>query len=172
MGRLFDAVASLVGLRHSISYEAQAAIDLEQCAAGGAARGSCGRSYRFDVPVVSPAGTEPWVFDPAPVLRAIVADHRMGIDRSEIALGFHGAVVDVMAVIAGRLRTRRGIDTVALSGGVFQNALLVDLARRRLEHDGFAVLTHRTFPTNDGGLALGQAMLGLARHRARTIEEN
>ncbi len=165
MGRLFDAVASLIGLRHSISFEAQAAIDLELCAAGC----SVARAYRFDV--ASASLSEPWVFDPAPVLRAVVADRRAGIDRSEIALGFHEAVVDVMMVVAGRLRIQRGIDTVALSGGVFQNALLVDRARRRLEHEGFAVLTHRMFPANDGGLALGQAMLGLARHRA-PHEEN
>ncbi len=167
MGRLFDAVASLIGLRHSISFEAQAAIDLEQCAT----RAAHGRRYRFGILADPVVGSGPLVFDPAPVVRAVLADHRAGIDRSEIALGFHEAVVDVMATIAERIRTERRIDTVALSGGVFQNALLVDLARRRLEHEGFAVLTHRTFPANDGGLALGQAMLGLARHRHRTIEE-
>ena len=81
-----------------------------------------------------------------------------------MAAGFHAAVAHVIGDVAERQRTRAGIDVVALSGGVFQNALLVGLARRELEARHFDVLTHRVVPPNDGGLALGQA--AIAGYRA------
>jgi hydrogenase maturation protein HypF len=103
----------------------------------------------------------PFGFDSAPLLQAIVADLRAGVPIAEIARAFHRAVVDAMVGVA----TDRGIGTVVLSGGVFQNALLVELASTRLGALGFEVLTHRLVPPNDGGLSLGQAYLAIARHQ-------
>ena len=146
MGRLFDAVSSLLGLRHVATYEAQAALELEWCAqthVGAAPR------YRFGF-----SGGE---IDPGAVLAGMVDD--LGGDRpvAAIAAGFHGAVADLIAAVAGRLRDDTGITRVVLTGGVFQNVLLVELARRALDARGLRVLTHRLVPPNDGGLALGQA---------------
>lgn len=151
MGRFFDAVASLVGLRHRISFEAQAAIDLELAASGADRR----RSYTFTV--------ADDVFSPAEVVRAVVADLRAGVDVADIARGVHVAVADLVVDLARRHRSATGSELVALSGGVFQNALLTELCTERLCSAGFHPLTHRRVPPNDGGLALGQAYI--AAHR-------
>jgi hydrogenase maturation protein HypF len=145
MGRLFDTVSSLLDVRHVVSYEAQAAIELEAMAESCLASA---RGYAF-----STMGDE---IDPAPVVRAIVDDLRDGHGRGAIAAGFHVAVARLVADIADRTRERTGLDTVALSGGVFQNVLLLRLTRDQLRASGFRVLTHRVVPPNDGGLALGQ----------------
>ncbi len=158
MGRLFDAMSSLLGLRHTISYEAQAAIDLEIAAEGHLANAS---PYAFAV--------HDDTFDAAPVVAAAAADVRRGIEPGRIAASFHLAVVALLRDLAGPARDELGLDVVALSGGVFQNATLVRLARTALAADGFEVLTHQIVPPNDGGLALGQAYI--ARHRARTSRE-
>ena len=151
MGRLFDAVSSLLGVRHIASYEAQAAIELEQAAEDGAADETTDGvgPYRF-----APVGDE---IDPAPVLRAMIDDLRRGGAPGAIAAGFHLAVAELIAEVADRLREETGIDRVALSGGVFQNVLLLRLARAALAARHLQVLTHRLVPPNDGGLALGQA---------------
>jgi hydrogenase maturation protein HypF len=146
MGRLFDAVSSLLGIRHTASYEAQAAMELEQAAEGAMAE-QVG-PYRF-----AASGDE---IDPAPVLRAMIDDMRRGCTTGPIAAGFHRAVAELIADTTDRLREATGIERVALSGGVFQNVLLLRLARAALEARGLRVLTHRLVPPNDGGLALGQ----------------
>ncbi len=153
MGRLFDAVGSLVGLRHTITYEAQAAIDLE--VAAGPYLGDC-PSYHF--------GRGATEIDPTPVVVAIAADVRRGCPPGMIAAGFHHAVVKAIVDAAAAVRTRRRLDTVALTGGVFQNVTLVRAATRALSTEGFDVLSHRVVPPNDGGLALGQAFV--AAHRS------
>ncbi len=154
MGRLFDAVASLLGLRHEATYEAQPAMEL-QWAAEDTAVGPP-RPYRFDL-----RGDE---LDPSPVLRALVADLRAGVGTGAMAAGFHAAVARLIGDVALVEHARTGIGTVALSGGVFQNTLLLGLARRELEARHLEVLTHRAVPPNDGGLALGQA--AVAGYRA------
>jgi hydrogenase maturation protein HypF len=146
MGRLFDAVSSLLGVRQTVSFEAQAAIELEAVAEADLGKG---REYRFAV--------EGGQIDPAPVLAAMVADLRGGHGAGVVAAGFHSAVARLMGEVAAETRRRTGIDRVALSGGVFQNVLLVELARQELSAREFEVLTHRLVPPNDGGLALGQA---------------
>ncbi len=151
MGRLFDAVSSLLGIRQVASYEAQAAMELEWLA--DAAVGT--PAYAFGI---CPDG-----IDPAPVLAAIVADLDRGVAPADIAAGFHAAVGDMLVQEATRLRRDSGIRTVALSGGVFQNLRLLHLAREGLARNGFEVLTHGTVPPNDGGLALGQAVAAAAR---------
>jgi hydrogenase maturation protein HypF len=86
------------------------------------------------------------------------------VPASLIAARFHATLADVLARVCLRLRGRTGLDAVALSGGVFQNAWLLQAAITRLETDGFQVYTHRQVPTNDGGLALGQAAVAARRH--------
>ncbi|MFI5040279.1 MAG: carbamoyltransferase HypF [Acidimicrobiales bacterium] len=151
MGRLFDAVASLLGVRHRITYEAQAAIELEALAEHGALDPAAPRwSFAVD---------DDNVVDPGPVVRGLVAGLSSGAEPADLALGFHDAVARAVLEVAARLRPRYGSMPVALSGGVFQNTLLTRLTRVGLEHEGFEVLTHRLVPPNDGGLSLGQAII-------------
>ncbi len=148
MGRLFDAVASLLNVRHVISHEAQAAIELEALAVTAEPAGG----ITFEL--------ADGVIDPRPVIRSIVEQLRSGVDRAALAHGFHLAVADIMLVVAQHLRDHDATrTTIALSGGVFQNDLLTVAATARLRAEGFTVLTHRIVPTNDGGLALGQAAI-------------
>ncbi len=156
MGRLFDAVASLIGLRHSVTFEAQAAIELEHAAAANQ-REAC--RYEF-------ATTSAGALDQRPVIRGIARDVLAGRDPSAIADGFHSAVVAAMAGVASRLVPPG--NTLVLSGGVFQNALLTTRAVARLTDLGYDVRTHRLVPPNDGGLALGQAFV--AAHSAELQE--
>jgi hydrogenase maturation protein HypF len=145
MGRLFDAVASLLGVRHRTDYEGQAAIELEALAAG-----QTGTQPVLPLPV-GPDG----VIDPAPMVRAMVAALRAGTAPPVLAAAFHravaAAVAEAVALVAGRTTL------VGLTGGVFQNVLLLGACRALLRHNGFEVLTHHVVPPNDGGLALGQA---------------
>lgn len=155
MGRLFDAVSSLVGVRQMSAYEAQAAIELEAIASRTAIDGDDPGAYAFDL-----AERDGLLeMDPAPVLSAIVGDLHDGIEAPVIAVRFHAAVA--AAVLTGvRGIVGHGTDvprTVVLSGGVFQNVLLLSRTVELLEGAGFRVLTHRQVPPNDGGLSLGQA---------------
>ncbi len=151
MGRLFDAIASLLGLRHDISYEAQAAIDLEIAATKGRV-----------LPAPHFAGVE-GVIDPAPFIVWLVAALREGARVEDLARTFHEEVARVVETVAAR----QGAGLVGLTGGVFQNALLTERCVDRLERSGVEVLTHRLVPPNDGGLALGQAFVAAARRGDR-----
>jgi hydrogenase maturation protein HypF len=155
MGRLFDAVASLLGLRHRVSYEAQAAIDLEIAAVR--VDGS-----DLDVRFTIADGC----FDAAPVVTGLIAAGRAGASTGELAHGFHVAVAELVHDLAVAGCAAGGTDRVVLSGGVFQNALLVSMCVARLRRSGIDPLTHRLVPPNDGGLALGQAFV--AAHRPVT----
>lgn len=159
MGRLFDAVASMLGLQQHITYEAHAAIQLEHSA--GRARRRAGETtpaYAFSL--------TDGLIEQAPLLRRIVDDIRSGVAAERIAAAFHDAVADVVVTIAQRTRDRYDRNVVALSGGVFQNALLTATCVTGLRRAGFVPLTHHLVPPNDGGLALGQAFV--ATHRSRT----
>jgi hydrogenase maturation protein HypF len=149
MGRLCDAVASLVGLRQRARYEAQAAIELE-------ARVDRATDGLYPVTV---RGTEPMVIDPGPIVRGVVEDLRAGVPVPAIAARFHRTVVAAIREVCDRLRQATGLRRVVLSGGVFQNVTLLEAARGALERAGFEVFTHHLVPPNDGGLALGQAVV-------------
>ncbi|HYJ57341.1 MAG TPA: carbamoyltransferase HypF [Mycobacterium sp.] len=152
MGRLFDAVSALAGVRQVVDYEAQAAIELEglsRSADSGVLR------YRFDVDLTVDG---PAQVDPAALLRAVVDDVRNGVPAGVIGARFHAAVVRLIVELAAEFAT--GTNTVALSGGVFQNALLAGITLTTLRDNGFEVITHRRVPPNDGGIALGQLMVG------------
>jgi hydrogenase maturation protein HypF len=148
MGRLFDAVSSLLGVRHMASYEAQAAMELEWLATPHV---EDAREYQFAI-----AGDQ---IETAPVWRALIEDLRQGHPPGPMAAGFHLAVARLIGEMATEVQHSTGLDRVALSGGVFQNALLTRLARTELAALSLGVLTHRVVPPNDGGLALGQAVL-------------
>ncbi|MEU6563051.1 carbamoyltransferase HypF [Nocardia nova] len=154
MGRLFDAVAALAGVRQVVDFEAQAAIELE-----GLSRGADPgpRTYRFDlIETESSAKDSATVIDPAGLLSAIVADVTAGAGAAVIGARFHAAVVRLIGDLAARFADPGA--TVALSGGVFQNALLLSGARTVLRDNGFHVITHHRLPPNDGGLAFGQLL--------------
>uniref|UniRef100_A0AAU3HSN7 Carbamoyltransferase n=1 Tax=Streptomyces sp. NBC_01393 TaxID=2903851 RepID=A0AAU3HSN7_9ACTN len=163
MGRLFDAVSSLAGVCHRVEYEAQAAMELENAAlddlSGPLADDERNDAYRFMLRAVRQDPEAPLVADPAPVLAAAVADVRAGVTAGQVARRFHRAVVGLVLEVCAVARESTGIRTVALSGGVFCNALLTEGCGAVLERDGFTVLRHHRVPPNDGGLALGQLIV-------------
>ncbi|GLV52716.1 carbamoyltransferase [Thermobispora bispora] len=153
MGRLFDAVSSLLGVRHRITYEGQAAIELEALAT--TAQGTP-PPLRIEV---GPDGA----LDPAPLLHGLVAGLRDGVPVADLAAAFHEAVAVAVTELVTRAGEEHGVRLAGLTGGVFQNVLLLRSCRDRLRSAGFEVLTHRVVPPNDGGLALGQAVVAALR---------
>jgi len=154
MGRLFDAVAALAGVRTIVTYEGQAAMELEHLVDEDA-QGAYLFSYRDEEGLV--------IIDPAPVIRSVVADVQGGTAASIIAGRFHRAVALMLRDVCLIMRDRYGVRDVALSGGVFQNIVVLRLADDLLRDAGFTVLTHHLVPPNDGGVALGQAWVALHR---------
>ena len=146
MGRFFDAVSALIGIRQTVSYEGQAAIELEAIID----RDEKGY-YCFEQ-----AGK---IIDPAPLIRDILDDWYKGVSQSIISARFHNSLVQLSRNICSELRNTRNIHTIALSGGVWQNHYLLSNTVTHLKNDGFKVLIHQTVPTNDGGLSLGQAVI-------------
>ncbi|MDX3637182.1 carbamoyltransferase HypF [Streptomyces europaeiscabiei] len=157
VGRLFDAVSSLAGVCHRAGYEAQAAVELE----GAALRAPAGdtTAYAFALHASGESGGGAVRADPAPVFAAIVRDLRAGIGAALVAARFHRGVVALVHAMCVLARERHGLDTVALTGGVFANTLLSSACATGLREDGFTVLRHHLVPPNDGGLALGQLMV-------------
>jgi hydrogenase maturation protein HypF len=149
-GRLFDAVSAMLGLCREATFEAQAAIALELAARRGDAAAAAPYPFAMDSDGVIRLGE---------MLGAIVNDIQEGAAAEQIAAAFHVTLAEVILQVAERLREQTSLGTVALSGGVFQNRLLLKLARERLRGAGFDVLSHRQVPTNDGGLCLGQAVI-------------
>jgi hydrogenase maturation protein HypF len=154
-GRLFDAAAALLGVRDTINYEGQAAIELEQ-------RADPAETAAYPAAVV--AG-HPFQVRAADLLTALVSDLTDGVRAPVIAARFHHGVAAAIEAGCLLLRERHGLDTAALSGGVFQNMLLLHATAARLEARGFRVLTHSRVPCNDGGISLGQAVIAAARDR-------
>ena len=152
LGRLFDAVAALLGLCDEALYEGQAAIELEALAEPSE------QIYPFTFGAGRPA-----TLDVAPLIRAIVEDLQHGASVPRIAGRFHRTVAELLAVACLRAREQTGLDVVALSGGVFQNRLLLEQFVSRLEGLEFQVFLNRRVPPNDGGLSLGQAAVAAAK---------
>ncbi|RPK54502.1 Carbamoyltransferase HypF [Streptomyces sp. ADI96-02] len=170
MGRLFDAVASLAGVCHRVEYEAEAAVRLENAALAGGSRSAADDeregSYGFILGAADPdRPAVPLTADPGPVLAAAAADVLGGVPAPVVARRFHRAVTALVREVCAAARHATGVATVALTGGVFCNALLTETCSAGLEEDGFTVLRHRKVPPNDGGLALGQLIVA-----ARTKE--
>jgi hydrogenase maturation protein HypF len=165
-GRWFDAVAALCAVRDEVSYEGQAAMELEALAA--------------DAPPVDPLpfdltfskGGAPDEIDLRPTVRAVVAALRAGRDAAGISAAFHATLSHAVAAACRRARESTGLGTVALSGGCFQNARLTHGCLALLEADGFEALIHRKVPPNDGGVSLGQAAVAAWRLRREQEKGN
>ncbi len=162
MGRLFDAAASLAGVRQIVTYEAQAAMEFETLAADdalapygltGAVRPVSPQSLQSGISEVQ------FEIDPRPLLRQLVQDVLGGTAPGAISFRFHQAIADIVRDACLAARDRCGLNVVALSGGVFQNVLLLGAVLDRLQESGFTTLTHLRISANDGGLALGQALV-------------
>jgi hydrogenase maturation protein HypF len=148
-GRLFDAVAALLDIRQEVSFEGQAAIELEQ--AVGAATNE---DYTFDL-----SGAEPYEIDFRPMITAIVRGTLSGVPTGVIAARFHNTLARCILETCKRLRTSERLNRVCLSGGTFQNKYLLERADQLLQNAGFQVLLHSRVPANDGGISLGQAVI-------------
>ncbi|KAA3644622.1 MAG: carbamoyltransferase HypF [Chloroflexi bacterium] len=144
IGRLFDAVAALIGIRQSISYEAQAAIELEQCV-DPQEKGA----YPFRI--------EHDQFHADTLINAVVQDWHAGVPMERIAARFHNGLTELVVSLCSEIRGREKINDVVLSGGVWQNMTLLSNTYSKLDCAGFTVYTHQKVPANDGGVALGQA---------------
>jgi hydrogenase maturation protein HypF len=149
-GRLFDAVSALIGVRGTIDYEAQAAIELEMLADES-------ETALYPFSIVEQDGTH--IVQLNELFAAIIADLNKGVSTPKISARFHNSIASIVTQMCSRLTGITGIKKVALSGGVFQNRLLLRLAVAALEKDGFEVLTHREVPGNDGGISVGQAVI-------------
>jgi hydrogenase maturation protein HypF len=168
-GRLFDAVASLAGVRDRVSYEGQAAVELEWLATGERADGS----YPFELTWTTPLFHPPPRFgegdgrvgslDTRPLIHAVADDASRGIKPAVIARRFHSTVVAMIATVCKQIRRETGLATVVLSGGVFLNALLTREVSEHLRAEGFTVYRHHLVPPNDGGLSLGQLAIAACR---------
>jgi hydrogenase maturation protein HypF len=158
VGRLYDAVAALLGLHPRVSYEGQAAIGLEALA----------RRATAAAPLAAPTigrNAATAVVDPRPLIAAVVEAVAEGRDAAAVAAGFHARLGAVTVEVAADLAAAAGVTTVALSGGVFQNAVLSEAVHDGLVRRGVEVLLHRRVPANDGGISVGQAAIAAATYR-------
>nr|PZN42173.1 MAG: carbamoyltransferase HypF [Actinomycetota bacterium] len=156
-GRLFDAVSALLGVREMVNYDGQAAIELEQHA---------DPTVHDDYPV-RVLGGHPLLLDGPDLVRSVADDLNAGTETPVIAARFHNSLAKLVVEACDRVRTATSIGTVALSGGVFQNQLLLDRLVPELCERGFRVLTHRRVPPNDGGISFGQVAIAAALDAAR-----
>jgi len=156
LGRLFDAVAALLSIRQQVVYEGQAAIELEVQAEIQNAR-----IYPFLIEENEQG--KPAQIDVRPMMRAIVEEIRQGVAREQIAGSFHWTIAEMLAVSCEYAQEQTGLQVVALSGGVFQNKMLLERLIERLEELAFQVYINRRVPTNDGGLSLGQLAIAATR---------
>ncbi|MDH5642360.1 MAG: carbamoyltransferase HypF, partial [Nitrospira sp.] len=155
MGRLFDAVASLMGLCHRASFEGQAAMAVESAAERAQAdRRNVAAGYSMDL-LEHEASEGSRIVDWRSTVSAMLEDLGKSVTSEQIAIRFHGGLADGIV----RVAQAAGLPRVVLTGGCFQNGLLLSLARQRLEGAGFAVYSHSLVPPNDGGLSLGQAVV-------------
>lgn len=150
MGRLFDAVSALLSIRPEVHYEGQAAIELEAVAAP---------QGNEPYPFALERETEPMVIDPVETIRAVVSDLGQGTSTAVISRRFHETIATMMVETCDTIRRKENLNRVALSGGVFQNMLLLGLVSEGLRRSGFEVYTHHIVPPNDGGISLGQALI-------------
>jgi len=155
-GRLFDAVSALVGVRDTVHYEGQAAVELEQ---------------RIDPSerAAYPARVEGGVLRSTDLVRSVVEDLLAGVPTERISARFHNGLAAALARLVCQAREGTGLSTVALSGGVFQNVTLLSRLHDALAASGFDVLVHSRVPPNDGGISLGQAAIAAARDRAGRV---
>jgi hydrogenase maturation protein HypF len=154
LGRLFDGFSSILGLKQSVSFEGQAATMLE----------SVSRAGSGDIlPYAILNDGENLILDSTPLVKAVVEERLSGKDSSQLADAFHKTLEKAFIDVVKKIRERCGIDRVALSGGCFQNRILLEGCAVGFEREGFQVFTHQRVPANDGGVALGQAIIAGTR---------
>jgi hydrogenase maturation protein HypF len=152
LGRLFDGIAALLDIRYHASFEGQAAMALEMSADPAAVGG-----YEIE-----------WSLDdirqirPAPIIRGVVRDRLAGVAPAAISGKFHNTLIRLFTELCTEIRRATGLGRVVMSGGAFQNAILLEGLTRALAREGFTVSNHARVPPNDGGLAIGQAMVAAA----------
>ena len=157
MGRLFDGISALAGMRHNVSFEGQAAMELESVSYGGS-----DDPYEYKLEINGGM----FILQTSPMIRQIAADMISGAASSDIGGKFHSTIIKGATEIACRLRDKYNLNRVALSGGCFQNRLLLEGMIILLEKNGFDVYHHKLVPTNDGGISLGQAVCAAVSHMA------
>jgi hydrogenase maturation protein HypF len=161
LGRVFDAVAAILGIRQAVSFEGQAAMELEAMANIPAER-----TYPF---LIRPE-EDSAVLDFRPLIRSLAHDRINCKEPAKIAASFHSTIINALAAMADVIRERTGLDKAVLSGGCFQNRILLDGVTRELGKSGFTVYIHRNLPPNDGCIALGQAIVAAASLQKTTSE--
>ncbi|MFZ5639348.1 MAG: carbamoyltransferase HypF [Bacillota bacterium] len=159
MGRLFDAVSALLGIRLAANYEGQGAVELEQ----EALRAVNGAVAPYDIDIDEEAGI--YVVNISITLRQIIDDLSRGIPVSDIAGRFHATVTEIIFRMCLLIRRDEGLKKVCLTGGVFQNMLLLGMTFDKLRENEFDVYVHSKIPVNDGGISLGQAVIAAERRR-------
>ena len=150
---MFDAVASLIGLRHEVNFEGQAAIELEAAALPGIEQ-----RYPFCM-----EDGEPVQLDMRPTIEAIVRDIAAATPAGHISACFHNTLAEAIVAVCRRISGTEGLRQVCLSGGTFQNLYLLERAVKGLRQAGFEVFLHALVPPNDGGISLGQAVIANQR---------
>ena len=155
LGRLFDGVAAIVGIRNQVNFEGQAAMELEMLAADDI-------DSIYDFEWVSGDSTQ---ILPAPIIRGVVQDVQNGLSIAEIGIKFHKTLIALFTEICAGVRRDCDLNRVVLSGGCFQNSILLTGMIHELASRDFEVFAHRRVPTNDGGIALGQAVVAAAVSR-------
>jgi len=159
MGRLFDAISALIGVRGEIDYEGQAAVELEMTAYKARPEPNKGTNYEEGYPyhIVESGGIR--IVKLGDLLSAVVEELHQDVSKARISVNFHNTIAQMINQMCQLINSETGINEVALSGGVFQNRLLLNKTVSLLEKDGFQVFTHKQVPCNDGGISLGQAVI-------------
>ena len=157
MGRLFDGISSLLGICDVNTYEGQAAMELESVAEELSVSTGDLSAENYGYEIREEKGT--FIIEPASIVRGIVDDLHKRVPASAIAYKFHNVIADIVKNVTLRVKEKTGIGKVALSGGVFQNRLLLGLALGKLTEAGFICYYQKKIPCNDGGISLGQAII-------------
>jgi hydrogenase maturation protein HypF len=152
LGRLFDGVASILGIRQNVCYEGQAAMELEMFAG----------EKTNDVYEYEWTSGDKYRVLPKPIISGIVHDMETGVALSRICAKFHMTLIRMFSTLCEDIRTETGLNRVVLSGGVFQNSIILTGLIKSLEETNFQVFAHHLVPTNDGGISLGQAVIAAA----------
>ena len=159
MGRLFDALSALAGIRGEIDYEGQAAVELEMTAYKAHPEPNKGTNYAEGYPYHIVEGEGIRIVKLGGLLSAIVEELHQDVSKARISVKFHNTIAQMINSMCQLINSETGIKEVALSGGVFQNRLLLNKTVSLLEKNGFQVFTHKQVPCNDGGISLGQAVI-------------
>jgi hydrogenase maturation protein HypF len=150
LGRFFDGISAIIGIRNRVCFEGQAAMELEMLSAENI-------DEKYDYEWINEGGI--YKILTAPIVRDIVSDVHKQVDSSEIGGKFHNTLISLFAELCEKIRKDTGVGKAALSGGVFQNSMLLSGMIKALEEKGFQVYTHKLVPANDGGISLGQAVI-------------